>query len=135
MFYCFLLGLPLLSLLAITGCGTTPAAEVLAGDWSLATTESSNLPPTVLNFDEEGTLTKVTFTIDNGTVDYTPTSTSSTVEDSDVTISVTIGPGSLSFVGTLNDDNTLITGNLTTQLVIGSLTINLTGADATLTKQ
>jgi hypothetical protein len=118
------------------GCGViTPPEAVLSGNWSLTTTEASNLPPTTLTFDSSGNLTKVTFLINNGNVEYTATNSTTLVSGDTATITVAFGAGSLSFVGTLNSDNTVINGNLTTSLLINNLTVNLVGASGTLTKQ
>lgn len=118
------------------GCGIVGSPEgVLAGNWLLTTTDNSNLPPTVLNFDSSGNLTKVTFTINNGNIEYATPNSTTLVSEKNVTVTVAFDAGSLSFVGTLNDDNTVATGNLTTSLTVGGLVINLVGSNATLTKQ
>lgn len=119
----------------VGGCGTVvPPEAVLSGDWSLTTNSPSNLPPTLLNFDSSGNLKTITFTINNGNVQYDATNSTTLVSGKNVTITLAFGAGSLSFVGTLDDNNTNITGNLTTSIVINNLTINLVGAAATLTK-
>jgi hypothetical protein len=87
-----------------------------------------------LNFDSSGNLKTITFTINNGNVQYDATNSTTLVSGKNVTITLAFGAGSLSFVGTLDDNNTTITGNLTTSIVINNLTINLVGAAATLTK-
>jgi len=120
----------------VGGCGTclNPFDDTLAGNWALTTDSESNLPDTVLTFDSNSQLTKVTFTLEGGTtIEATPSATT-TISDSTVTINVSISQGVLNFVGTLNEAQTVATGTLNAALTVGGATITLPGVDATLTK-
>ncbi len=92
----------------------------------------------MLTFDSSGNLTTIEFDFNSVHVtrnvpDLTATST---VSGSNVTVTVSYaGPSRLTFTGTLDADDSTITGTLQYSLVIGATTITTGGGiPATLTK-
>ena len=132
---CTLLLLPL----AMTmGCLSVfpPKEAVLAGSWMLAATSQEGLSPTTLTFDTQGRLTQVTIQT-SSTVQVLPLilSSSTNVDDQDVTIDADMLLfGTLRFNGTLDTDQKVITGKLTTNLNLGLATVIIDNGAATLTK-
>jgi hypothetical protein len=124
-------------LVLIGGCASCfppPNEAILAGNWSLTTDVSSDLPATVLFFDSLGQLTKIEFTLDSGVVVGTSPASVVTVTGSTVAINILIGQGSINFLGTLDEAQNVATGTLNAALTLGGATITLPGVDATLTR-
>ncbi|HVP12245.1 MAG TPA: hypothetical protein VMV94_13790 [Phycisphaerae bacterium] len=122
------------------GCGVLfapPPEAVLAGTWNLTTQTTEPLTQLLLTFDQNGTLTTIVYQIGTDLAITTAVVSSSTdVNGKQVTISTTFLGGTLSFNGTLNDANNVITGTLTTEIVLAPLTtVTINGGAATLTKQ
>lgn len=134
----FLLVVPLIALLH--GCGVTnPPEAILAGTWSLVpdNTPVPALTTLLLTFDSNGNWTQVQYQIGtSATVTKSISTGDTTVDGSDVTISATIGFGdTISFQGTLDSTNTVITGNITTILNSAGQTVTINNGPATMTKQ
>lgn len=129
-----------LGLLVGGGCppvDTTPPPEaILAGTWQLMTEQATELNQTFLTFDSSGQLDKVTYKIaDNATItDNSPRGTT-TVNGQSVTIDATFAGSGQLMNGTLNDDNTVITGNSGTVVKFLSIEINVDNGAITLTRQ
>jgi hypothetical protein len=113
-----------------------PAEAVLAGTWTLTTQASTNpdLTQVLLNFDDNGELVSVTSIFLNAQATRTLTSTSTTVDGSNVAVSSTTAGFTLNFTGTLNAAGDVITGNASWALTIGNTTITAQAGPATLTK-
>jgi hypothetical protein len=127
------------SVCLLSGCGILFPQEpsVLEGVWQLQVADNTDLGPSYLTFDSKGDL--VLITVENSqdvtTVVPDPQATV-TVDGSDVTISApSLLAGSLTFTGSLNGDNTVITGEVTTTITVGNLVIIEDKGAATLTKQ
>jgi hypothetical protein len=130
-----LLLLPLASLLA--GCAPQPpAAAVLEGTWQVAVQNVPDLQQLLLTFDANGNLVTVTYKLGDNAVIVVPSPVgTSSVSGKDVTITATFRGNGLEFEGTLNDADTMITGSLTTHIVVGSVVVVIDNGPATLTKQ
>jgi hypothetical protein len=132
-----LLVVPLLALMH--GCASPPPEAILAGTWSLVPTNATipALTTLLLTFDSNGNWTQVQYQIgSNATVTRSITTGDTTVNGSDVTISSSLGFGdTVSFAGTLDSTNTVITGNITTILNSSGQTITINNGPATMTKQ
>lgn len=125
-------------LAATTGCPfSSPPEAVLEGTWKLTTSQALNPPVTdwLLTFDKNGDLTEVKYTANAATVTWDRPRATTNVDGSDVSISGERSGGSLTFEGTLDSTNTVITGKLTSTLEVGSATITVDHGDATMTKQ
>ncbi len=127
-------------LVAMVGCPspTPPPEAVLAGTWQLVPTEVLDPPLTswLLTFDTDGNLTKVVYTFSDAataTWDNPPSATN--VDGTSVYISVTNGANGLTFSGTLDSTNTVITGTVTATLAVGNAIVTIDHGPATLTKQ
>ncbi len=128
-------------MICVPGCPPT-TTSVLEGTWTLTegAPPDANLTQVLLTFDSTGNLTTVTYVYNNKTVTSTKAELTSTttVSGQNVTISSTFGPSgnsSLDFTGTLNSDNTVITGQAKFTLVISSTTtVTFPLGAATLTK-
>ncbi len=136
-----LLLLALLAAVVLPNAGCPPAPNpnaVLAGTWTLAETTSPNpnLTQVLLNFDSAGSLVSVSYVFNGGAqVTRTLTNSTTSVSGSDVTITTNnTGVFALNFTGTLNADDTVITGNASWSLTIGATTITAPTGPATLTK-
>jgi hypothetical protein len=126
--------LPLLALLS-AGC-TPPATAVLAGTWSVSSPSSTDLTELLLAFDSNGNLQTVTYKIGNNATVTVPNPVATTaVSGSTVTISSVFDNNGIVFEGTLNSDNTVMDGNVTTQISTGGTVITINNGPATMTKQ
>lgn len=126
-----------LAIVMLTGCPfiiTTGA--VLAGTWAVQAENAPDLNQLLLTFDANGNLTSITYQIgENAAVSATPVATTS-VSGSLVSITAVFPiNNSVNFSGTLNAENTVITGTLSTNITVGGLTVTLSNGPATLTKQ
>ena len=122
-----------------SGCGTAfspPPEAVLSGTWTLTTPSSVPLTQLLLTFDRNGTLTTIAYKL-GADITITTSSVAGTtkVTGKDVSIATAFLGGSLEFNGTLNDADTEITGTLTTQITVGTITVTINGGPGTLTKQ
>jgi hypothetical protein len=114
----------------------TPATSVLAGAWKVTTPSSPELTELLITFDSNGNLETVTYQLgNNATVTWQHPLGTTAVDGSDVTISATFNNNGLVFEGTLSSDNTVITGNVTTQITAGNAVVTINNGPATLTKQ
>ena len=114
-----------------------PPEAVLAGTW-LMTPVPQTVPPVEnwrLTFDSDGNLTNITFTIVGVTTTWTNPSGATSVDGDSVYISSTDQGSGLTFTGTLNSDKNVIDGSLTSNIVVGGVTISLSQGPATMTKQ
>jgi hypothetical protein len=132
------LGLALLSsiMVIVGGCCLTPVESVLTGNWSLTLNDNTEVdwPATVLIFDTDGQISEIQFTLSGQAYATTYPDSTTTVDGSTVTIKVFTDQGTLTFVGTLSEDEQTVTGTLTTALTFGNVTITLPGVSATLTR-
>lgn len=121
----------------IAGCPSLAnEKEILAGTWELQTIAPGALGISTLEFSTAGNLTRVVVRPAEGVevVDETPVASTSVLGD-EVTISTNVLLiGTLTFTGTLNDDATVATGELTTNLNFGLFNINIDSGQATLTR-
>lgn len=111
--------------------------SVLEGTW-VVNAEDENLTQMRVTFNSAGKLTRVTYQIGTSvTIEETFTRGTSTVAGDDVTIQSTFGPLNLNtfrFEGTLNEDQTVISGDLTTEIHFLAITITINNGPATLTR-
>jgi hypothetical protein len=131
-----LLVVPLASLLA--GCAPAPPPEeaVLEGTWAVSVQNNPDLQQLLLTFDANGKVTTVTYKLGDNAVITVPSPVGTgTVNGKDVTITAEFRGNGLEFDGTLNDANTIITGSLTTNIVLETIVITIDNGPATLTKQ
>lgn len=114
------------------GCYNLFPGNALWGTWNL-TYEDANLNAFSITFDRYGEITFISYQIGEDAVVpvYSPIGVSSVI-DNTVTISVNFGRNALIFIGEFNEDQTVITGGVTTVLFIG-VPIGSSG-EATLTK-
>ena len=124
----------------VNGCASPskPPEAVLAGTWSLVPANATTpaLSELLLTFDSNGNLTQTQYQVGSNAVVTTPIiGGDTTVNGSDVTISVGFLGNTLSFAGTLNSTNDLATGNLTTVITVGLSTVTIDNGAATMTKQ
>ncbi len=121
----------------LPGCNfLAPPEAVLAGTWLVEVEEYPDLETLLITFDETGTVTEVEYKLgDNATITVTDPVGVATVDGQDVIVSVTFNANGLTFNGTLNDDDTEMTGSLTTQISVGSLVVTINNGPATLTLQ
>ena len=136
-----LLAVPVVLLAALSGCSTTPQAPpeeaVLEGTWAVTADAVPDLTSLALTFNGSGKVTQVQYRVgDNAVItDRDPRGTAK-VHGTNVTLtSVTFIGGAFGYTGTLNADNTVITGTPTLHIAVGSLTVALDGEPATLTRQ
>ncbi len=131
-----LLVVPVASLLA--GCAPPgpPSGAVLEGTWEVTVEAVPDLEQLLLTFDAEGTLITVTYKLSDNAVIVVPSPVGTgSVDGNNVTITATFRGNGLEFTGTLNDADTVITGTLTTHIVVGSVVVVIDNGAATLTKQ
>ena len=129
----------LLPVALIAGCPSVlpPPEAVLEGTWLLETTAPTLLGPTELVFDARGKLTRISIQVTAGTevVRRNPLATVS-VDGDQVTVDANLLLlGTLNFNGTLNADETVVSGHLTTNLNLLFANIVFDNGEATLTKQ
>jgi hypothetical protein len=128
-----MLAAPLAALAA--GCPSNQPS-VLEGTWVVTVQANPDLQQLQLTFDARGKLTTVTYKLGDNAVIVVPSPVGSgTVSGQDVTITATFRGNGLEFEGTLNDADTIITGSLTTHIVVGSVVVVIDNGPATLTKQ
>lgn len=115
---------------------TPPPEAVLEGVWQLTTDESTDVNQTFLTFDATGDLIRVVYQIGDDTTvtDNSPRGTVD-VNGKAVTIDSTFAGSGQIIRGTLNEDNTVITGNQGTEVRIGDTLISVDNGTVTLTKQ
>ena len=134
--YAVLLGV----VVGFTGCvPAEPGPEaILEGVWLL---ESDDQPQEVsdflVTFNSFGQVTRVEFMFEDSEVVIEPQNlqSSADVEGNDVTITVSWGVNNVTFEGTLNADQTVITGTSTLRITVGGITVTQPAVDAVLTKQ
>ena len=111
--------------------------SVLEGTWAVNVADE-DLTLMRVTFNSDGRLTRVIYQIGTSmTIEETFTSGVGTVQGDNVTIRGTFGPLNLStfsFEGTLNEDQTIISGNLTTEIHFLAITITINNGPATLTR-
>ncbi len=113
-----------------------PPEAVLQGTWLVTVAQNPDLKTLLVTFDENGNVTEVQYKLgDNALITVTSPAGVATVNGQNVVISATFNDNGLTFNGTLNGDNTVITGNLTTQIVVGGVVVTVNNGPATLTKQ
>ncbi len=121
----------------VGGCGPapTPPGAVLAGTWSVTAEGNPDLKQLLFTFDSNGQLSNVTYQVgSNATISASYPAATTDVNGTNVTISSTFLNNTLSFTGTLNSANTVITGTLTTQITVGGIVITVNNGAATLRK-
>ena len=120
-----------------SGCipPTPPATSVLAGTWELTTETTSNLSQVFLTFDADGVLTKITYQINNITIDANAPVADTDVDGDQVEIVAGFAGNHLTLTGTLNADRTVIVGTTFIQITLGTVTVTIDNGPATLTKQ
>lgn len=106
------------------GCPTVPPTvtpvPVLTGDWL---TTLASLTELTFTFDEDGVLTEITGVTDEDvTVEYTVTGASSTQNGDTITFQFPVGSGTITFQGTLSEDENEIVGSFSGQFAIGDAT-------------
>ena len=117
------------------GVGIPEPSSVLEGTWLVEQEEGFSLAQTFWTFNAQGQLTEIVFASDNTTVTQIATGTTTTVQDSQVTVRWSMFGASWNFTGTLNDEQNVITGKLTSTITIGTTRIDTDEGGATLTKQ
>lgn len=127
------------SLAAMPGCAPPPPPPeaVLSGTWLLVPQIQPNpsIENFTLTFDSDGDLTQVSYQIGTQTVTWDNPPAATNVDGSSVYIGITQGISTVAFNGTLNSDNTVATGNLTSTLSAGGITVETDNGPATMTKQ
>lgn len=126
-----------LSLLTFAGCVPPPPAEaVLAGTWRVTAENAPDLNQLLITFDQNGNLQTVQYQLTGNAVITVPAPIGDTaVEGNEVTISATFNGNTFAFTGTLNEAQTVATGNVTTLIAVGSSIVSINNGPATLTKQ
>ena len=132
------------ALIPLTGCpfnffGNNNDTDFLDGTWQITgAAVSSDVTNFLVSFNSSGDITEVQYTFNNSTIsiDGSAIDGNAEVDGSDVTITADWdGNSTLQFSGTVNDDQNVMTGNLSYAIVIGAVTIESPPAAATLTKQ
>ncbi len=132
----FLIAMSFAALLFCTGCPRPPRSAVLFGRWSLSTQPpNAQLGDFFLDFDQNGNLIRITYTVAGADVSTTDFSANSTISGTDVSVDGSFGVSTFSFDGTLAADLRSATGNVTMSINVPGLQITINGAQATLTKQ
>jgi hypothetical protein len=121
------------------GCLET-ADSVMEGTWELIPSQNTDPPLTdwFLTFDARGDLTKVVYTVGGAlTVTWNDPKASVDLTGEELHISATYHGSGLTFDGTLNSSTapTTATGDLSTNLALGGVTISVLQGQATLVKQ
>lgn len=122
-----------LSVAALPGCPVTPtppAAAVLEGDWVAIEVEGADV---FLRFDEAGIVVRVfAITDDATTINVDITDASTTLDGSDVTLTIPINDFVVMFEGTLSDDENTLTGSSSREFPIGDdITITVPAGEIT----
>jgi hypothetical protein len=127
---------PFVSLFAGCVSPPPPPEAVLAGTWAVTVENNPDLKLLLLTFDSNGNLQSIEYQVGSNAVITVPAPLGATnVDGNAVTISVSFNNNTLAFNGTLNDTQTVITGDITTLIVVGGLEISINNGPATLTKQ
>ena len=122
-------------LMLIPGCGIL-ATSPLAGSWVVTVDNAPDLKTLVLTFDRNGGIESIQYQVGPNAVITVPSPVGRTNVDGDsVVISATFNNNTLSFSGTFNETETLISGNLTTLISFGGTVVTIDNGPATLTKQ
>jgi hypothetical protein len=123
------------ALIPLCGCpfnfGGGSDTEFLDGTWEITgAAVASDVTNFLVTFNSSGDITEVQYTFGDSTITIQGNAIAgdADVDGSDVTIT-------LQFDGTVNDDQNVMTGNLSYSIVIGAVTIESPPAAATLTKQ
>jgi hypothetical protein len=122
----------------LPGCvwvGIPGPSSVLEGTWLVEQEEGASLAQTFWTFNAQGQLTEIVFASDNTTVTQLATGSTSTVQDSQVTVQWSMFGIGWNFTGTLNDEQNVINGSLTSTVTIYTTRIDHDEGPATLTKQ
>ncbi len=121
---------------ALPGCPSLLPTAVVEGTWALTAQNAPNLNELLITFNSTGRVTHVTYQLAGGSVISVnaPVGTV-TVSGKNVSVNTTFNGNSLTFNGTLNSANTVITGSITTHIVVGAVTVTINNGPATLTKQ
>ena len=124
-------------LVFLVGCpaATPPPEAVLEGRWSITPADPGEFENFTYEgtFDTDGQLVELEATRDDGaTATLNTTGSVTTLDGSDVTISVPgPGPGTRVFEGTLSEDQNTMTGSLTEEINLGDLEVTVPGGDLT----
>lgn len=132
--------LVLVALASAPGCITItpvpPPEAVLAGTWKLTTAQSTDLVQTLFTFDARGQLDQVSYKVGgNVTITNNAVLAKTSVDGENVTIISAFVGNSIIFNGTLNADQTVITGTTGTEIKLGGITISIDNGAMTLTRQ
>jgi hypothetical protein len=126
-------------LMGICGCGTFLDVSVLKGTWNL---EVSNPPPLLtkltITFDREGKVSAVSYYFsDQATVTWNNPTNEVTVNEDQISVSVTHFGQGFTFNGTLNSETapTSASGILNLNFSLANVDLSVLGGDATLVKQ
>lgn len=124
-------------LVFVVGCPQVapPAEAVLEGQWSITPDDRGEFENFMYEgtFDSDGQLVELVATRDDGaTATLNTTGSVTTLDGSDVTISVPgPGAGTRVFEGTLSEDQDTMTGSLTEEIDLGDLEVTVPGGDLT----
>lgn len=125
----------------MAGCPFTPGngggdATVLEGTWDVTLAEPGDLVEITATFDADGKLQ--TITAENaagGTATLeVDDATTSTVDGSDVTVTIPAAGGAITLEGTLSEDEDTIEGTLSRELDLQSGDLTIPAGDVTLTR-
>ena len=120
------------------GCSVLFFPErLLAGNWSVATLETSSLPATGFKISAEGRLTAVDFTVGGAVVSPAIQDSSVKLLGKSVTIKATFAAGSLTFTGTtdsLDQDDMSVTGRISVDVQAGTVPIIVLDSPARMQK-
>jgi len=123
--------------LAVVGCDVflPPGPEaVLEGTWLLKSNDDTSGADLLLIFDNRGNLVQLRLASGAVTVNQAVRGRS-TLDGSNVTITLSAFALSLNFAGTLSADNNVMTGTITTHISLGGTQIGINNGTATLTRQ
>ena len=125
------------SLAFVVGCPvvTPPPEAVLEGRWSITPADPGEFEEFTYEgtFDGDGQLVELEATRDDGaTATLDTTGSVTTLDGSDVTISVSVGVATTRvFEGTLSEDQNTMTGSLTDEIDLGDLEVTVPGGELT----
>ncbi len=120
---------------ACVGLQLPGTQSVLLGRWKLEQASDDQLSETFWTFDALGRLVEIEIVTEDVTIEQTIRSSTTTIEGDEVTIQTGTAGNNWSFTGTLNEEENVITGKLTTTFSFLGITVNIDNGDATLTKQ
>lgn len=126
--------------LGLGGCpalDTSPPPEaVLAGAWKLVTSQTTQLTETYLTFDDRGELETITYKIGgNATITNERPQYETEVDGDSVRIESNFFGNGLTFIGTLNAEQTEITGQSGTEFRLGFVTVSIDNGPLSLVRQ